>query len=291
MNQLVIFHKFKPAAVDSAVIPMGCVEFKSCLRQILFLNPEAFNEVALNDSYQRFEGHEAYGFLLEVICGLHSPLVGETEILGQFKAFIEANSHSLNSLKRIFKDILRDAKAIRRDCLLDLGSQSYGSVLRKITGSGKKIAIVGGGKLAQEIIPWLAKDSNDLFVYVRNLASVQFEYEKTHPLAEINLRQFDFIILAAPISALSIENLLLDSATQLIDLRGEGRNDPLTLKNVINLDEVFLQIEKSKKQAEFARQKAIIKVNELAEKRSLSEKSRPFGWEDIYYFGNCVANK
>ena len=36
-----------------------------------------------------FTGQNAYVFLLEVVCGLKSPILGETEVHGQYREFLE----------------------------------------------------------------------------------------------------------------------------------------------------------------------------------------------------------
>src|SRR5258708_36513750 len=69
------------------------LEWQTCLRRILFLNRfenSALIEAAENDSMfpgsmEIYRGRDAYGFLLEVICGLNSPLLGETQASEQIK--------------------------------------------------------------------------------------------------------------------------------------------------------------------------------------------------------------
>ena len=62
----------------------------TCLRQIYFsdlhedlnFKPQAGDEI--------YMGLEAETFLAEVLCGLKSPLIGETEVFGQFKIWWKA---------------------------------------------------------------------------------------------------------------------------------------------------------------------------------------------------------
>ena len=66
------------------------LEWQTCLRRIQFLNRfenSALIEAAETDklvppTVEVYRGNEAYGFLLEVICGLNSPLLGETAVMG-----------------------------------------------------------------------------------------------------------------------------------------------------------------------------------------------------------------
>ena len=74
---------------------LNSLEWQTCLRRILFLHSNdnrAVIEAAevgkvVQPTVEVFRGQEAYRFLLEVICGLNSPIVGETAVMGQFKEF------------------------------------------------------------------------------------------------------------------------------------------------------------------------------------------------------------
>ena len=74
---------------------LNSLEWQTCLRRILFLNSSDNRAVieaaevgkATPPTVEVFRGEEAYRFLLEVICGLNSPIVGETAVMGQFKEF------------------------------------------------------------------------------------------------------------------------------------------------------------------------------------------------------------
>src|SRR5258708_12405223 len=71
------------------------LEWQTCLRRILFLNRfenSALIEAAENDalfsgSIEIYRARGAYGFLLELICGLNSPLLGEPAMMGQSPDF------------------------------------------------------------------------------------------------------------------------------------------------------------------------------------------------------------
>ncbi|MES3036484.1 MAG: hypothetical protein V4736_01135 [Bdellovibrionota bacterium] len=63
---------------------------------------------------QVYTGSDAYQFLLEVISGLHSKLIGETEILGQFKTFLTSIEKDHNHFYKMhlgfFQSLLTDTK-------------------------------------------------------------------------------------------------------------------------------------------------------------------------------------
>src|SRR4249919_3352688 len=119
------------------------LEWQTCLRRILFLN--GLDNHALIEAAQKgelatqtveiFRGQEAYRFLLEVVCGLNSPIVGETAVMGQFKEFLLQAKFPRtpwgNFLRDLCTNLLIDAKRIRHTHLQGLGSQSYGSLVRQ----------------------------------------------------------------------------------------------------------------------------------------------------------------
>jgi hypothetical protein len=94
-------------------------------------------------------GEAAYSHLLEVICGLDSPMVGETEVLHQFKVFAADLPGDHNGLREIGNHLLADARAIRARHLIGLGSRSYGSAVRRYVADASCVA-VGGHRNARQ---------------------------------------------------------------------------------------------------------------------------------------------
>ncbi|HXM50499.1 MAG TPA: hypothetical protein VN956_21845, partial [Pyrinomonadaceae bacterium] len=94
IDQLVILNLRHEARAKMSVVLNG-LEWQTCLRRILFLNrfengaliEAAENDALFSGSVEVYRGREAFGFLLEVICGLNSPLLGETAVMGQFREF------------------------------------------------------------------------------------------------------------------------------------------------------------------------------------------------------------
>ena len=72
--------------------------FETCLRKIYFFDEDAEIRTELLEKKIKFyQGSEALQRLLEVLCGLHSRVLGETEIFGQFKKFIDSIESSIES--------------------------------------------------------------------------------------------------------------------------------------------------------------------------------------------------
>src|SRR5919109_355258 len=86
INELVIVN-LRPNG--SEPIPDGFtnLQWQTCLRRIVFLHRSEPRDFADKPGSQTYFGRDAYQFLLEVICGLHSPLVGENAVMGQFRQF------------------------------------------------------------------------------------------------------------------------------------------------------------------------------------------------------------
>src|SRR5260370_31905737 len=143
------------------------LDWRTCLRRILFIKKSenaaliaaAESDGVLGSPVEIYRGEESYRFLLEVICGLNSALVGETAVLGQFRDFV-ANANLPGSpwgnfLRLLISNLLVDAKRVRHEHLQGLGSQSYGSLVRQHLKGVPSVALLGGGQLAREILPWL----------------------------------------------------------------------------------------------------------------------------------------
>src|SRR5437868_5009856 len=80
------------------------------------------------------EGQDAYLFLLETICGLKSKLIGENEIVGQFKEAYKIYTQSTvkdTKLLQILEKLFKDAKDIRTQYLIGISQKTYASLTRK----------------------------------------------------------------------------------------------------------------------------------------------------------------
>src|SRR5260370_1347906 len=238
------------------------LEWQTCLRRILFLNASdgrALTETAENGKLvpptaEVFRGQDAYRFLLEVICGLNSPLLGETAVMGQFKEFSLHAKFARTPwgafLRQFTSNLLIDAKRVRHDHLQGIGSQSYGSLVRQQIKGMPTVAVLGAGKLAREILPWLIGKTKVRLFY-RNWQHAK-DLLKEYP--EIQLDQYSEadanwmqaeagLVIAAPLKATRVEGwarLQGTSFSKCLDLRGEAYSDPLAMTApVIHLHELF----------------------------------------------------
>lgn len=162
---------------------------RTCQRTLVL----SFDSLHLKkDSSVQFEIHEgqgAYLFLLETICGLKSKLIGENEIVGQFKEaykiYIESTIKDTRLLL-VLEKLFKDAKDIRTKYLIGISQKTYASLTRKhfITRArAGHIVILGSGQLAEDLINQFKKKTN-VSICARNSDKVK-ELSQTHQIGII----------------------------------------------------------------------------------------------------------
>jgi len=243
-----------------------------------------------------FRGQQAYGFLLEVICGLNSPIVGETAVMGQFKDFLQnakfPNTSWGNFLRQVATNLMIDAKRVRAVHLQGLGSQSYGSLVRQHVKGLPVVAVLGSGKLAREILPWLIGKTR-VRVFCRDLNRAQHllaEFPEVELVRyaddETNWEQDEAgLVIAAPLKADEValwSRSQRISFTKCLDLRGEAATDPISKPSiVIALHELFAALRAERERLEGHIQAARAEIEQLVTRQSNQAQFRPFGWEDL----------
>lgn len=280
------------------------LEWQTCLRRILFLNANDHAELIRSleageivpPTVQVFRAQEAYGFLLEVICGLNSPIVGETAVMGQFKAFLQdakfPNNSWGNFLRQLATNLMIDAKHVRTTHLQGLGSQSYGSLVRQHVKGMAEVAVLGSGKLAREILPWLIGKTR-VRVFCRNLERANYLREE---FPEIELNEYSDadagwncdqagLVVAAPLKAEDVAGWAQTqqaSFTKCLDLRGEALTDPVNMQTIlIPLHELFAALRAERERLAGHVEAARAEILRLVARQKQQAQFRPFGWEDL----------
>lgn len=296
LNDLVVIHIKRTAENPATQFPLG-LQWSTCLRGITFLNGSEFSITRgmAREGHEIYRGHEAYRFVLEVVCGIHSPMIGETEVMGQFRDFcFNADYPDTawgNFLQQLNNDILTDAKRVRHQFLHNLGSQSYGSLAHRFLKELPSITLIGAGKLVREMLPWLAGEKR-VRVVNRSLDSPEALRREFPGIETADLDAVDAhdpavagLVIAAPLSALEIERWIARQGTSFartLDLRGESAGDPLTLDGeVIDLNGFFALLEDERRRARDVSEKARIEIDRRAELKLKQVQCRPFGWEDL----------
>jgi glutamyl-tRNA reductase len=303
IDQLVILNLRHEAREKMPAVLSG-LEWQTCLRRMLFLNGNdnrALIEAATKgelatQTVEVFRGQDAYRFLLEVICGLNSPIVGETAVMGQFKEFsLHARFPKTpwgSFLRQFTSNVLIDAKRVRHNHLQGIGSQSYGSLVRHHVKGMPTVAVLGAGKLAREILPWLIGKTK-VRVFYRNWEHAKDLVQK-YP--EIQLDQYSEtdavwmggeagLVIAAPLQAEHVEGWARVQScrfSKCLDLRGEATSDPVAMPAaVIKLHELFAALRTERERLEGHIEAARAEIKELVSRQSQQAQFRPFGWEDL----------
>jgi glutamyl-tRNA reductase len=148
-------------------------------------------------------GNDAYLFLLETICGLKSKLIGENEIVGQFKEAYKIYAASTlkdTKLLMILEKLFKDAKDIRTQYLIGISHKTYASLTRRhLIGRAHAdhVVVVGSGALAEDLINQFKKKAQ-VSICARNTEKVQ-ELAALHNLTVIpwenrdSLKEMPFI--------------------------------------------------------------------------------------------------
>jgi glutamyl-tRNA reductase len=279
---LVVVHR-RPGQIP---VPGNVPAWRTCLREILFFQDE---ESASAVGQPIVEG-EAYRLLLEVVCGLQSPMLGETQVMGQFKTFLASLSKDHAALRKTGQRLLSEARALSERHLRHLGSRSYGGATKKRVTDCPQVVVIGTGVLAHEVLKFLADGSRRVDQWGRRAPA-----DVTRP-AGVTYRQLanlphdtisgarTALVIAAPVPSLVADGvaLLYTGLCRVIDLRGErdlGRLD--VAAPVINLDEIFAEVESTRRESVQHVQAARASVMQLSREYDLRDELRPFGWDDL----------
>lgn len=285
VQQIAILHleKAKQAGgADRLLCSRKWVKWETCLRTVYFgtvndLPPDLPSEMEV------YRGPEAYFFCLHTVSGLKSPMIGETEVWGQFKGlFRDFDFSALENgavLQRFVQSIFSDGKLVRHNHLTGLGSQSYGSLARRILRGLDEINIVGSGKLVKEMLPWLAKGPRKVRIFCRRpdqgrelfqelkIKPAQFEVVGIDRIESVNCR--GGLVVAAPVSGDWVQRFFSGQFIEkTVDLRDNSTKDRLQMNcDVIALNEFFKEIESTRIQVAEKVVEAERKIRLLTDRR------------------------
>jgi glutamyl-tRNA reductase len=294
-------------------IDPGAAVWRTCLREVTF--GDDADEVANGNVAAKplVEG-EAYRLLLEILCGLQSPMLGETQVMGQFKTFLASLTREQSWLNRLGQRLLADARDIRTRHLQGLGSRSYGSAVRRYLSTTQHAVLVGTGKLAHEVLPFLADDGRGVDQWGRNAdtsnppaplasATLAEATDRSNGRGGFEARSSKFtyrlldsvdtfagpdvptaLIIAAPVPSDMIDRVAAcySSLCCVIDLRGELGSAPLNVKvPVISLQDLFARMTATHGSAARHVEAARAEIASRSRRYELRDELRPFGWDDL----------
>lgn len=239
---------------------------------------ETFNDIA----YVK-QGYEAIQYLFEVTAGLDSQILGDYEIVGQFKKAIRfAKDHGYVGwfLERLANCVLQCSKSIKNNTQLSGGtiSVSFSAVqyIRQQVKdfASKKILLIGTGKIGRNTCKNLVDYLNTRNVTVINRTNdkaVELAVElglEVAPLEEMEeqVRQADIILVATNSEKPIIERSHLENTNEktIIDLsipcNVEASVKILPQITLLNVDELSRMKDETlkKREAEIPKAKMII---------------------------------
>ena len=263
--------------------------WQTCLREVQFVRtvPEAasFQEPVLQDA-------DAYALLLEIVCGLRSPLIGETEVQAQFKAFMATLDPATDGwLRRLGERILADAKSIRRQYLQGFGAHSYGWLAARHL-EGERVAVVGTGALARQVLSHLPP-ARPVDIWARRrdvLLDAGVRATRQLLIAEAGTEgepttEDTTIVVAAPIDERDLNVIVCRYryVVRIIDLRAGDQQTPIAADApVLPLSALLAE-----GAAMASAATALVPAAAAAEVRRRAcafasrEELRPFGWDDL----------
>ncbi|WP_308780217.1 glutamyl-tRNA reductase [uncultured Clostridium sp.] len=136
-------------------------------------------DIELKENCFYLEEIDAVKHLMEVVCGFHSKILGEDQILGQIK---EAYSLSMevfsinHELQRLFQEAITCGKKFRTDGKLyeiPVSSASI-SVSEAIKKNARKIMVIGYGEVGSLVVKYaLSNNIEALNIVVRNIDKIE----------------------------------------------------------------------------------------------------------------------
>lgn len=253
-----------------------------------------------------YRGLEGYQFLLETICGLKSRILGENEIVHQFKeAYLEfmATPRPNRLVQNLLEKLFKDAKDIRSRHLKNIGLQTYAGITRKLlierVRAHQNVLIFGSGDLAEDILK-ISEKRFQFTLCARNSERLQqlrkkFDFEIL-PWEERN-RGLELGVLVNTIgtsnevfSKEALKNIEERKISHklIIDLAAPS---PLKFspsfnetKSYFNLEDIFQHGERLNQEKHLKVESATKAIKEMTQHRHHNFTLHlPFGWDELQF--------
>ena len=306
MHHLIIVHRAYQDAGEKnqsnfSALPPTCKLWRTCRREIAFLDQEELADIVIAPSDQVYFDRDAEEFLVQVLCGLKSPLVGETEVFGQFKQWWSQlpKDDFKSRFDAKIQSVYSIVKKVREESLYGLGSQSYGSYFRKklnqlkaeskINSQGLKIDFIGSGQLVAEMLPWVQKE-HSYRIWARDIkrATEGGRFADANAVDKIDNMtgaQISVLIVAAPIAHHQLECILQNNngSVHLFDLRSDSMDfkSDMQLASHLNLNDFSQVVEGAKDGIKTQIENAQKQIARWKFEELNKVQIRPFGWDDL----------
>jgi glutamyl-tRNA reductase len=207
------------------VVNVGCDRANRRVLELLFPDVETPEPII------RFD-RDVVHHLYRVASGLDSPIVGEPEVLGQFRSALEMSSGS-GAAGGMFEKLLQSAVKAGRAARKQLPQTGVGSlalVAADLASEADEIAVFGAGAMARAATETLRASNRNprVTVYARRPEAVAFQADDVRHLSEApkalaafpavisatssKRELFDGAVLAEALSARASQLLLIDLA-------------------------------------------------------------------------------
>jgi glutamyl-tRNA reductase len=265
-----------PRTAPAALTVDGIVAtFRTCVRDVCFLDE---NVEDVDVAAVVIEDGAAYTRVLEIICGLHSPMVGETQVQGQFKTFLESlDSPDLAWLRRLGQQMLADARVIRETHLRGLGSRTYGSAVRRHGHDADRVAIIGAGALATEVHTYVT-ETHAVDVWTR----ARLQQLQAGLCASPTTLDRTMLVVAAPVTTEVIAAVATayPALCRIVDLRAADESTPVPAGvPTQTLTDLFAEAQTPAAHAQVDAARAA--TARCGRRFDAREELHPFGWEDL----------
>ncbi|EMO13668.1 glutamyl-tRNAGlu reductase, N-terminal-like domain protein [Leptospira santarosai str. CBC523] len=271
---------------ENVKIP-GSYFWTTCMRTIWIADSRIHGEPSvLPATLEKYNGYDGYRFMLEVVSGLHSRLLGETEVLAQFRDKFKNPSLPTSAFGEYlgkFRDsLIQDSRSIRSRYLQNIGEQSYGGLANKYLKDRSSVSLLGTGQLAEKILPWL-KNRNVTLVgrNEKRLLELSKRFDVSVKLLVDWKPSEEAIVIAAPLDLSSYLDSIA-SGVVVVDFR----EIPLEEKwpdrvSYVSFAEMLDSLRETEERTLHIRERIQPALDKLVEERELETRQFIFGWEDL----------
>ena len=231
------------------VVNVGCDRANRRVLQLLYGDQE------LPEPVVRFD-RDVIRHLYRVAAGLDSPIVGEPEVLGQFRGALEmsrAHGAAGGMFEKLLQSAVRAGRAARKQ-LPETGTGSLALVAADLAADAGEVAVFGAGAMARAATETLRRKEAPprVTVYARRPTAVGFDADDIRDMSEApkalatfpvvisatssKRELFDGAVLGEALSARSDRLLLVDLAMPP-DFSPNGARDELRYLNLDDLAE------------------------------------------------------
>ncbi len=290
MSDFKIIHRTFSKESSKAQILEKALVWKTCLREIYFSDVHDNLDSSSTCQDEVYFGLDAESFLAEVLCGLKSPLIGETEVFGQFKIWWKAlpqdNQFKLKFQSRI-ENLFSLVKMVREKALCGHGSQSYGSLLRKNLVPNEAVDILGAGHLAQEILPWI-KNKSSHRIWCRNPEKIKNQFSADAIISTESPQLLStVVVIAAPLSHELLNQWLKEKGFcakhKLFDFRADSADFTPFVKPTVHLklQDFSSKFDIHQNEIEKKAKAAVQLIKQWQQVQEGKIQVRPYGWDDL----------